>query len=397
MNDTVSFQSKGLIDPRCITTMGISVKESSSPIGQFGTGLKYAIAIVLREGGAVSIWRGLEELKFERREVSVRGKAVELVCMNGQELAFTTHLGSHWKMWQAFREIYCNTLDEGGEHAPGEYQPIEGATTVIVRLASFAECARQIGDLVLSGKPIYSCEEAEFHPGPSRTVYYRGIKVGEWMSDLPHRFAVNVKSQLTLTEDRTIKAWSDVASAVARSVVRSRDRDFIKKFIGAGDRFAEHTVDLDWYNEPTEEFMEVACRLAERSEQVNFTAMKVYKKHAPAPRPLEAELLPHEHKALADAVKFCRSLGYTVDDYPIMVVDTLGPNVLAQANRDLKEIWLARDAFKTSERGLASTLLEEWVHIRLDLDDESRRLQTWLFDELMRYGQAYLDLKDGKQ
>ena len=45
MNDTVSFKSNGLIDPLCITTIGVSVNESENPIGFFGTGLKYAIAI----------------------------------------------------------------------------------------------------------------------------------------------------------------------------------------------------------------------------------------------------------------------------------------------------------------------------------------------------------------
>ena len=45
----IIFQNKGLIDVHAISIMGVSVKEDNS-IGFFGTGLKYAIAVLLREG-----------------------------------------------------------------------------------------------------------------------------------------------------------------------------------------------------------------------------------------------------------------------------------------------------------------------------------------------------------
>src|SRR4030066_94299 len=45
---TISFQNPGLIPLECITTFGLSAKDTANPIGQFGTGLKYAISIILR-------------------------------------------------------------------------------------------------------------------------------------------------------------------------------------------------------------------------------------------------------------------------------------------------------------------------------------------------------------
>lgn len=396
MTDTVSFQSRGLIDPRCITTMGVSVKEGDHPIGQFGTGLKYAIAIILRSGGDISIWRGLEELKFTRSAVQIRGKPVELVCMNGQELAFTTHLGEHWEIWQAFRELYCNTLDESGEHCAGEFTPIEGATTVIVRLEEFADCLKNLGDYVLLTQPVYEGDRAAFHPGPSRSIFYRGIIVGHYPEDKPHKYAVNIKEKLELTEDRTLKGYGDVAGAVAATIVGCRNAEFIEKFVGASREYAEHVADLDWGHTPTSQFMQVTCRLAERNEPMNRTALGVYKKHAPVPRPVESQLLPHEKTALAEAIKLCQDLGFPVDEYLITVVDSLGPNVLGTADRDAKEISIARDTFKASNQTLASTLLEEWVHIKHGHNDCTRSMQNWLFDSLIHMGRAYLDAKAGK-
>lgn len=44
----IIFRNKGVIDPKSITTFGVSSKENPGAIGFFGTGLKYAIAILLR-------------------------------------------------------------------------------------------------------------------------------------------------------------------------------------------------------------------------------------------------------------------------------------------------------------------------------------------------------------
>ena len=55
----IIFENKGLIDVHAISIMGVSVKEEGS-IGYFGTGLKYAIATLLREGQKITIWRGKE-------------------------------------------------------------------------------------------------------------------------------------------------------------------------------------------------------------------------------------------------------------------------------------------------------------------------------------------------
>ena len=58
MARTIIFENPGEIDPVAIITFGINVKESDHPIGFFGTGLKYALAILLREGQPITIQSG---------------------------------------------------------------------------------------------------------------------------------------------------------------------------------------------------------------------------------------------------------------------------------------------------------------------------------------------------
>lgn len=113
----IIFKNKGAIDVRAIKILGVSVKKDNA-IGFFGTGLKYAIAICLREGCPLSIWSGGEEYSFTTKKVAITGQDFDVVCMNGEELGFTTELGKTWKLWQAFRELYCNCTDEGVPNLP---------------------------------------------------------------------------------------------------------------------------------------------------------------------------------------------------------------------------------------------------------------------------------------
>jgi len=108
------FENKGLIPEATITTMGVNAKIGDNPIGQFGTGLKYAIAIVLRLGGMITIYRGQKKLEFSLKTEIIRDKKFQIVCMNGRKLGFTDQLGLHWEAWMAYRELASNVKDEGG-------------------------------------------------------------------------------------------------------------------------------------------------------------------------------------------------------------------------------------------------------------------------------------------
>ncbi len=90
------LQNPGLIDLDVIKLMGVNVKDSDDSIGMFGTGLKYAIAVFLREGIEFSMFRGEDEYIFTTESKNIRGKDFEVCVMSGPfdhiELGFTTDL-----------------------------------------------------------------------------------------------------------------------------------------------------------------------------------------------------------------------------------------------------------------------------------------------------------------
>lgn len=388
----ISFQNNGMIDPRCITTIGVSVKESDNPIGFFGTGLKYAIAIILRSGGSLTIWRGLEPLRFDSDTVNIRDKDFQVVRMNGQELGFTTELGKHWKMWQAFREIYCNTIDEGGSCDIGEIAPEPDKTTIVVESFEFAEDFQRIGDFILQSQPVFSDRSLNLHSEPSHSVFYRSICVSESVASKPFMFAPDIIESVTLTEDRTLKDQWSLWAIYAKVICRATDKSFLEKWLTTGPEYAEYTIDLDWPSiEPSKEFLEVVMTLArDTSRPLNLTALKVLSKFQKPPEPITAKLLPTEQIVLNRAIRFCHELGYPVDEFPTILVESLGQNILGQANVEERKTLLAKRVVQMGISTCAATLIEEWVHIKHGFKDCDRNMQNWLFEQMTRLGEAYL-------
>jgi hypothetical protein len=393
----ISFQNPGLIDPRCITTIGVSVKESENPIGYFGTGLKYAIAIILRHGGSITIWRGTEAICFDPKPVEIRGKTVNVITMNGAELGFTTDLGKTWEIWQCFREIYSNMLDEKGRAEKGSIPPAADFTTIHVELDAFETEYEQRDRVFLATTPVYAAAGVAFHPGGGHDIYYRGVRVARVADH--YTFTPNILQRIELTEDRTIKHGHEIDWAMAKAILQTDDAAFAEKIITAHEKSAEGKMDLDRsYIEPSPAFLEATRTVAaDTSRHLNPTAKKVMTRHEPPPQPVEAELLDHERAQLRKAITFCKELGYPVDDYPLTIVDSLGVGVLGKAEREPPMMFMARRCFGMGDQTVAATLIEEWAHIKHAFADYTPDFQNWIFEQLIAKGEAYLFEKRARE
>lgn len=397
MGNVVAFQSPGLIDPRCITTIGVSVKEGENPIGYFGTGLKYAIAIILRNRGQITIWRGLEKHELGVKVSEIRGKAMAIVTMDGKELGFTHDLGKNWVAWQAFREIYCNTLDEQGEMQLAATRPKPDTTTVHVEWEAFWECAKNRAKYVMEPDAIYANRGVDFQSSSGISTYYRRVLVAEGTK--PWKYQPNITSEISLTEDRTLRSSYQVDEAIGDSILNMVPgyEDFTRDWLTVGPNFQEHEVDLTWQSHlATPAFVALAREiLSNPSTKCNRSLKMLMERHQVKVEPQAVELMAHEKKALARAVEFSKALGYTVDEYSFTVVESLGQNVLGQADRKQQKYYITQATINQGDLFLAATLIEEWCHIKHGHNDETRGMQNWLFEQITRLGAAYLDLKGG--
>ncbi len=360
---SIVFENDGEIDIRAIRTFGVSVKESANPIGFFGTGLKYAIGILLRERQGVVVYAGLDRYEFGIERAEIRGEEFNIVTMNGDELGFTTDVGKTWQMWMAYRELYCNAIDEGGgvhrEQEPTE--PQEGKTIVIVRGDAFARVHDDRASFILAGKPIHVGEVAEIYEGECSSVFYRGIKVAR----LPQhgQFTYNITRSLDLTEDRTAKYQFQYLDAIGRTIIEHDDKNFINRTIFAPDEALERNLDLsDTGGTPSQTFLTITreAHLTGRG-RMNETALKVMRSNTIETLTRTPKPLTKIEKAQIDrATSFCRAIGFPVNEYPLTVVESLG------------------------------TLIEEYAHLRHGYQDCSRAFQNFLFDRLVTIGEDYV-------
>lgn len=260
------FKNKGLIPEATITVMGVHVKTIDNPIGQFGTGLKYAISIILRLGGKITIYRGTKKLEFALTEQQIRGKDFRIVNMNGKKLGFTDHMGINWKPWMAYRELTSNARDEGGtvhlwpfdaDKAPeGE----KGYTTIVVDCPELDTAHHDRHTLFLQTEPLWSLVGVDVHPGESEYIFYRGIRVMKL--DKKSKYTYNLTKAVQLTEDRTILYPTTVPMYIVEAVMQSPSAMFLENVLNSEkvkEKF-ENSLPYGAYGKnivPSEQFMDV--------------------------------------------------------------------------------------------------------------------------------------------
>lgn len=109
----INFENKGEMDLNSLFLMGCSTKsEDTSKIWQFWTGLKYALAVMLRKWIRFEIFIWTDKIEFDTKNITVNWQIFERVYINWNETWFTTELWKHWELWQGIREFYANCLDE---------------------------------------------------------------------------------------------------------------------------------------------------------------------------------------------------------------------------------------------------------------------------------------------
>jgi len=268
----VRFTTNTLLDPRAITVMGLNVKPNTkSPIGYFGTGLKYAIAVCCRLNIPITIWIGTTEYSFEAIQRDFRGSDYQAVRMRKRalfkkwaytDLPFTTQYGRNWKLWQVLRELESNTRDEGGRsgiaHEP-TYTPTPHDTTIIVDSNEFATEYQNLDKVFLpKGLTVYDSlgPNIEIFQAPSRHLYFRGMRV----ADLSKKslLTYNILDRLDLTEDRTVQYMWDAEWRITGALMHLKDRAKINHVLNAKEENWESTLPFDNVDTiPSDEFLSI--------------------------------------------------------------------------------------------------------------------------------------------
>ncbi len=405
---TIYFANTTPIDFAAIELMGVSVKTGPSAIGFFGTGLKFAIACALRNGCKVSAWIAGEPWDFTLTLETIREKEFDRVVMRNpstgalRPLGFTTELGKHWHLWQAFREFESNCRDEDGLSGPpssefpfldAEYNTKWG-TIFAITSPAFDECWATRDQVFLPSKPLYTYEGiVEIHPlgADPHAVFCKGVLAGRL--DKPGMFTYNSLNG-TLTEDRTLNNLYLLGADAGRAFCAMAPENVIASVITARDGNWES----DWYNWPSWDMnlypkFEAAVEQNLRNPKLNRHAKSIFLSNGDneTKQFTRVEWNAERLATAVEALALLRRLGPNMNIEDFAVVDGLGPSVFGMVRKG--KIYIARQTFDMGHRYLASTLFEEWLHKEQGLEDCSRELQNFLFERLATITERVMELE----
>lgn len=251
------FNTDGEIPIEAFTTMGINAKPNTdSPIGHFGTGLKYAVAVTLRLGGTMRVFAGETEWEFYLKDLEFRGTDFQQVRMRKrrspvkrwkyEKLPFTTEYGKDWQPWMALRELWSNTIDEGGKvtQTAGNFEPHGASGKTLIFVEGLDEAWQEETIFLDTSKEIMAENEIlEVREGPSDYIFYRGLRITDLQR--PSFYTYNFKSGITLTEDRTSKYPGVDGLKIQQALSGATDTHLVEHLMGL-DKDSHYECNLDW-------------------------------------------------------------------------------------------------------------------------------------------------------
>jgi len=398
MNNTLTFVNKLELDPISFSVMGASVKGDDSAIGFFGSGLKYAIAVMLRHNVDFNIKTHGKEYKFTSEKRSFRGEDINLILCNEKELGYTTEFGKTWTLEQAFRELYCNTLDEGGKIGVGGEVNADHQTVISVNDHRMNEqYSNRWENFLFHSDPIWSSDKGQIHATNTNNQsnkYYKGVKVGS--SNQEMLFQYNITKDCRLTEDRTLKYQFEWDDSVADVILTLRDKKILNRILKRGEEtfegelsYSEFSVDRS----ASEEFIEVANDLNKKGRLKNRSLISVLQAKNPTKVEDQAEdLTKKEEMILEECYSMLEAAGYYTQGFPLIKFKSENASLLGLA-KDGK-IFIESKCFKLGPRELAITILEEFFHLKSGLSDMTRPFQNFIFEQLGEKIEQIRDLKE---
>lgn len=381
-NDKVIFHNHECIQPEAWEMQGVSAKlDQDEAIGKFGTGLCYAIAVLLRTGHKITIKSGTDIYNFGLIDLNFRGKEFKRITCNDKPLSFTTHYGHTWDVWGAYRELVSNTIDEGGIHFMGE--PMEEGTSIIVEGKEFAECLAKHEEYFIGDRePLTTSNSLDIYAG-NGTIYHKGVKVGSVDGAL---YSYHIKDNIELTEDRTYKYDYQITQGIGEAIVRNiNNKDIITNIITNNSCWEVERLDFDWEwkddfknivtdlwsNSPAKINLRIQSLICKKMKGASFTLIE----------PDDEELI-----MIARGKEFLAKAGYPITA-PIVMVHSEDVNTYAYEYKGT--IHLTKKAFSEGLFFLVVALFEENAHVNgyFDMD---RNFQTYLIKEIIKQAKGKL-------
>jgi len=413
----LKIKNNGIMEPQALTLMGASSKvNDNTKIGMFGSGNKYAISYLMRNNIELQIFAGKEKIDIKTKRETFREQSFDVIYINGEKTSITTTMGKDWELWHALREIYCNSIDEEGEEigAVDKIDPIDNETHFYIKITP------EIEEFMLSFDSYFSTQKkvieetsiGKLFISSSKTanIYRKGIRCYDTHNESKYDYDFN---DIQINESRVINSEWRLAEEFWKLFISLKNHTHIFNIIKAmGDRTNFECMTSSCMHIGThgasEEFLALIATLKlapmessalctdDEKRIFNFIPTRVY--DALEPHMSEEnkammfsfkvngefyhEIEPNDlHIAtIKRAMEFFKECKYDID-YEIKVVSFSNKAVLGTAENET--IYVSDIAIEKGIHDLCNTIIEEQVHLKYDVEDETRGFQLAVINEML--------------
>lgn len=415
------FTNTGEIELEALTLLGASTKrDDNSKIGMFGSGNKFAIAHLMKHKYPLKIFSGKDEIKIGLRDVSIRNQNFQAITFNEVATGITTEFGKDWETWQALREFYANALDEGGFTLDviDELKPIPGTTQILVPYErDVEEFYRNSMDYFSEGKEVlfeHNGNKILRKHSTKSFIYRKGIRVFSPQFDTIFDYDL---VDIDITEDRIARYEWQIKEHIWNELLFKLNDTFLIRTILSkigSEQFFEHHVTFYFgtQNKPSEQWEQVlkeskicATEMSgwlTEHEAKAFTFVpkniynqisplledenvgSVFKKNIKGELFREIEMSPTQAKTLDEAKHFFYAADFLDPiKYDIIVALSDTPSRLGTITTD-KKIVVFDSALDAGVQTTIEVILEEYIHIKYNVFDETRAFQNASMREMAR-------------
>jgi len=408
----IKIQNDGEIENNAFYLIGASTKRGSEKIGFFGSGLKYSLAVLLRNEIGFSVYSGLREIKITTKKTEFRGKPFNQIYINNKPTGFTSEMGIDWESWFPIREIFCNAIDEGGNPTLEfceETVPVEGKTIFFIELKD------QTKEIVDNWDKYFSLNRNDsymrsddiniFHGSDEYIIYRRGVQV--YHQKKKSLFHYDCKN-LDINESRTLKHGIDAYWEVAIQIAKHANKEVIKRIFDFYNDTAEaeyHWIQANYFNNNwldvingrylvlksvsgyfQKQIADGNCLVLPDSlvnSLSNYFKDKilVLGKSQECGDFVVIEANEKQKAYIDQALVFLFNCNIKVDSKINVAVFKDGKIFGQVVNNN--EILLSVNLFDNGKRQVIETLLEEHIHIKHQVPDESRAMQNVLLNKIV--------------
>lgn len=404
--------NKGLLDIRLVSLMGGTTKRGNDyKIGKFGSGLKYALAWLIRNNIDFKIFIGNEPVKIETKQEFIQGTNFDVLYINGERTSISSSMGIDWEAWMIVREILCNAIDEGEFIKEITDAPMgqEGWTTFCLQLIDGIKDTVDKWDnyFLHDMKPIYETADfAIYPPSDKLSLYKNGVLIHREKETKKGVFSYDIKNA-SINELREYKGYMGMDITY---IIKALDKRSAEIFLtNLNEDCFEHSMDYNYFGDWAQTWKDTIgqAKIISSEDLAQFRA-----KGVPIDESSLIVLPPTLYRSLSNrfdgisavrradkvsafyetfdselelkiksALAILESCNYEVHPELKFIYGEFGnKNVFARVNTDEKTVMFSTELKNKSMFAIVACIIEEDAHFKTGHEDETRAFQQYWID-----------------